>query len=564
MFYYININSWNLLESFVSESISPFSFYQVRGYGNNLKRYIDGTNERTNYLILSTKEVKGDYVLRVNDEILDKSNLAPVNKSKTLFIYSKTIYYKKGAVAFLFSSSELLESLVAESQILFEVKCIEKYKSEFIVSTSEALPLSTDEIANTISFQIHEYVAQDYIFDRLKGVIVAYTCAIAFARDPKEQMLMCMLRDLKNSFAGLNTQIMLSKIAVPNKNEYFSLILKAKEVYNSVIKTKTNLFDILTQRFSEIVKLAKARAEEISKKKQANSTELLIAQKDALESKSALKAELDSIKRKERDNGTKIGKRLEYFKRGTREYERKRYLKQEIQKYEDEIKLIKQQIANIVTGASVYDTTLGAFFVRISDIMNELIGKAKASGEINSKVDYSCFSLKDLVVNIDIRASYEEKIFLNVILNEAISCEQRVLSDDIVLELIVKSANKYKCLECSNTEKGQIILSTLREFWLYKHNQSSSFSIPDNLIVLKSLMAFFIKPFGFDQIDRYVQNKGIESKEYGYMLRGALIGYAAFPKTFTETLYANKDIYIPMDEYLTTIHKQVETQYPFN
>lgn len=129
MFYYISTNSWNLLESFVSESISPFSFYQVRGYGNNLSRYLDGTNERANYLILSTKEINGDYVLKVNDEILDKSNIAPVKNSKTLFTYNKTIYYKKGAIAFLFSSRDLLESLVAESQILFEVKCIEKYKS---------------------------------------------------------------------------------------------------------------------------------------------------------------------------------------------------------------------------------------------------------------------------------------------------------------------------------------------------------------------------------------------------------------------------------------------------
>lgn len=51
MFYYISTNSWNLLESFVSESISPFSFYQVRGYGNNLSRYLDGTNERANYVM---------------------------------------------------------------------------------------------------------------------------------------------------------------------------------------------------------------------------------------------------------------------------------------------------------------------------------------------------------------------------------------------------------------------------------------------------------------------------------------------------------------------------------
>ena len=31
-------------------------------------------------------------------------------------------------------------------------------------------------------------------------------------------------------------------------------------------------------------------------------------------------------------------------------------------------------------------------------------------------------------------------------------------------------------------------------------------------------MAFFIKPFGFDQIDRYAQNRGIDNKEYGYMV----------------------------------------------
>lgn len=585
MFYYISTNSWNLLESFVSESISPFSFYQVRGYGNNLSRYLDGTNERANYLILSTKEINGDYVLKVNDEILDKSNIAPVKNSKTLFTYNKTIYYKKGAIAFLFSSRDLLESLVAESQILFEVKCIEKYKSEFIVKTSNALPISTGKIANAISFQLQEYVAQDCIYDRLKGMIVAFTRAMAFAKNPQEQKLMCILRDLKNSFAGLNTQVMVSEIAVSNESKYISLIQTAKGIYNGTVKTRTNLFDILMQHFSEIVKLAKARAEEISQNKQANSTDkrdFLITQKDALESKlysmechdciSDWIEELNSIKKKERDNGIKNGKKREYFKKGTWEYERKKYLKQEIKKYEDEnyefksikqqIADIKQQITNIESGSSMYDTTLGALFVRVSDIMNDLIGKAKVSGETNGNIDYSCFSLKNLTISIEVLNSDEEKVFLDVIMNEALMCKQRGLSDEVVLNLIVESANKYKCLECSNTEKGKQILSTLREFWSYKHNQCSSFSIPANLVVLKSLMAFFIKPFGFDQIDRYAQNRGIDSKEYGYMLRGALIGYTAFPKTFTDALYTNTDIYIPMDEYLTAIHKQVETQHP--
>ena len=509
MFYYISTNSWNLLESFVSESISPFSFYQVRGYGNNLSRYLDGTNERANYLILSTKKINGDYVLKVNDEILDKSNIAPVKSSETLFTYNKTIYYKKGAIDFLFSSRDLLESLVAESQILFEVKCIEKYKSEFIVKTSNALPISTGKIANAISFQLQEYVAQDCIYDRLKGMIVAFTRAMAFAKNPQEQKLMCILRDLKNSFAGLNTQVMVSEIAVPNESKYISLIQTAKGTYNGTIKTRTNLFDILMQHFSEIVKLAKARAEEISQNKQANSAgkrDFLITQKDALESKlysmkchdgiSHWIEELNSIKKKERDNGIKMGKTREYFKKGTWEYERKKNLKQEIKKHEEEnyvfksikqqIADIKQQIRNIESGSSMYDTTLGALFVRVSDIMNELIGKAKVSGEANGNIDYSCFSLKNLTISIDVVNSYEEKVFLDVIMNKALMCKQRVLSDEVVLNLIVESANKYKCLECSNTEKGKQILSTLREFWSYKHNQCSSFSIPANLVVLKS------------------------------------------------------------------------------
>lgn len=584
MLYYININSWNLLESFVSESISPFSFYQNRGYGNNLSRYMDETNERTNYLILSTKEIKGDYVLKVSDDILDKSNLVPVKKCKTLYTYNKTIYYKKEAVAFLFSSRELLESLVAESQILFEVKCIDKYKSDFIVAASKALPLSTDIIENAISFQLHEYIKQDSIYDRLKGMIVAYTRAIAFAKNPKEQSLMCMLRDLKNSFAGLNTQVMVSETAVLNESKYISLIQTAKEAYKDTVNTRTNLFDILTQRFAEIVKLAKARAEEIFRNKPVCSASIrarLMDQKDVLENKlysleskdgiSDLIEELNSIKKQERDNGIKLNKKREYFKKGSWEYERKNYLKQEIKKYEDEnyeFKSIKQQIAdirqrlsNIESGSYTYDTTLGDLFVRVSDIMNELISKAKTSGETNGNIDYSCFSLNNLAISINVQTSDEEKVFLDVIMNEALMGKLRVLSDEGVLSLIVESANKYKCLECSNTEKGKQILGTLREFWAYKHNQCSSFSIPDNLVVLKSLMAFFIKPFGFDQIDRYAQNRGIECKEFGYMLRGAIIGYAAFPKTFTDVLYANADIYIPMDEYLTVIHKLVETQY---
>ena len=395
---------------------------------------------------------------------------------------------------------------------------------------------------------------------------------MVFAENPHERQLSCQLRDLKNSLAGLNTQIMISEGAVLNEDEYMSLIMKAKGAFDDIIRKRTNLFDILMQIFFEIVKLAKARAVELLNNKQV-SIESLRNQVKVLKKShhDDIYEELIFIMNQERENGIKRGKKREYFKKGTQEYNRKRYLKNEIKKYEEGnseyksikqfIASIKQRISNIETGTSVYDKTLKALFVRVSDIMNEIIAKAVTPCKNNGQVSYSCLSLINSVVSIDVDASIEEKAFIDIIINDALNSENRVLSEDVLLNLIIKSANRFKHTEYSNTEKGKQILANLREFWMYKQNKCPSFSIPDNLLVLKSLMAFFIKPFGFDQMERYVQNKGIENKEYGYMLRGALIGYAAFPKTFTNALYANKDVYIPMDEYLTTIHKRVEAQY---
>lgn len=73
-----------------------------------------------------------------------------------------------------------------------------KYKSEFVINTGKTKkPLVTDRIANSFSFQRHEYIVQDNVYDRLKGMIVAYTHAMVFAEDPHEQRLSCQLRDLK-------------------------------------------------------------------------------------------------------------------------------------------------------------------------------------------------------------------------------------------------------------------------------------------------------------------------------------------------------------------------------
>lgn len=74
--------------------------------------------------------------------------------------------------------------------------------------------------------------------------------------------------------------------------------------------------------------------------------------------------------------------------------------------------------------------------------------------------------------------------------------------------------------------------------------------------VLQSIMSFFLKPFGFDQIERYMMNKKYTEKKYAMMLWAACNGYAALPKTFTSVLYQDKANYMDMDALLEDImHK---------
>ena len=100
MQYYIEISPWNLLESFVTESISPFSFYAERNFGNNLSRYLSGAKEKSNYLILSSEDLGGDISLVVDETLIDTTCMNPIPGMKKAFTYSQTIYYRKSLVHF--------------------------------------------------------------------------------------------------------------------------------------------------------------------------------------------------------------------------------------------------------------------------------------------------------------------------------------------------------------------------------------------------------------------------------------------------------------------------------
>lgn len=557
MQYYIEISSWNLLESFVTESLSPYSFYTSRNFGNNLSRYLSGEKEKLNYLILSTEDLGGDISLIVDESLIDTTCLKRINKRlTTAYTYPKTIYYKKGFVKFRFETSSLKDSIIAESQILLEVKCLDKYVSDFFIK-SKRNKVKTD-ISNlkdsSLPIEMPIYIRFDERFNKLKGAIVGYVRGEYTSPDANFLQLQNELRNLKNSFGGLNTQIMMSEFFVDNPQIIDKIVL-CKKLYMTQIG-ETNNFDVLVAQFQEVIRLAKLRSEEFSLST-TFSKEELVNEKTLLEDRIAkielenniyaIREELDDIKFKERSNGKITGKSRVYFKKGTEEYDRKQYLKKLIIDFEngnieykesiDRLNYIEKQL-----NKNNYDATLSAIFNRISDILNEVIINASKTTNISNinlsriRTEINSVCVLNEQQNPEIRYF---NILLSCILNDS-SAKQ--LSEHYVLLIMEESAKLFKDDILSKTEKGTKILTTLREFWLYKNQRVDQFSIPEDMPVLQSIMSFLVKPLGFEQIERYMSLKKYSQRSYALMLWGAWLGFADIPKTFTNVLFQNDDI----------------------
>lgn len=570
MQYFIEISSWNLLESFVTESISPYSFYGERSFGNNLSRYLSGEKERFNCLILSTQDLGGDLSLVVDDTLIDTAVLHSIKDLKTVFTYPKTIYYRKGHVNFRFGTEQLKESIIAESHILFEVKCLEKYKPFFYVKNKDNINRKgISRFVDPLSFERQSYIIWDNIYNKTKGAIIGYTRGAYTTSDKKNLDLLNSLRDLKNIFGGMNTQIMMSD-RVPENNDLLNQISRCKHLYETTLG-KTNSFDVLIAQFNEILKLATMRSKELREDSFACKEEL-IEEKTKIENAISdiersynivdIKEELKRIKALEKENGEKVGKKRLYFKTGTVEYNRKKEINGIIAEFENEnteyllLKSKQYQIEHeLNSDANKYDAILSALFTRISDIMNDLI---KYASDITSKsvIDLSELEIKRGLVYLHDEKDEPEVLYFNLLLN----CIQDntfsiKLSEYSVLQLLELSAKKFKSEPISKSEKGLAILNTLRDYWLYKNQRADEFTIPDGMPILQSIMSFFVKPLGFDQIERYMMIKKYPNKAYAFMLWGAWIGYADMPKTFTNVLYQNEEIDLLIEKKLYTINQ---------
>ena len=573
------------METFTTESLSPHIFYLKRAFGNDLTRYISKDGELFNNIVLYKEEPLSQFAIELDDSLFDKSLLAEYKKGET-FLYPKTVYYQKGKVRFRFKNQDSIKAFIAESKIIFEVKTIDKYSSDFFIETDTPKKAPSISGNDSFPFDINEYMLVDNLFNSVKGGIVSYLCGLKTSTSLENQSLILSLTSLKNMIAGLNTVVMMGEENVIDYSQYKISLLKTKnEFLRSPFKSKINLFEVLKHILDEIISLSSLRLEKVAeqkspsykleierlKKKKAEYEDLLYKLEDSNIGK--IKEELNSIKEQEAKMGELEGKKRKFFPKGSHEYERKKELKAQINKYKEEnseyktafreYKSIEASLSYSVIGVTQYDATISSLFIRFSDNINDILKLLKLSLVKDSKETDLFPNLSVLKNDIKIEienASLEEIVLYNIIFHLIVfnsNEKHNVISDSKIVELVERAGKEFGENEISKSEVGNQIMNTLRTFWMYKIQKADSFDIPTDLPLLQAIMSFFIKPRGFDQIDRFMLNRGYQLKKYAYMLWGAIVGYASIPKTLTNIINDNikEDL---LDSYLSSIYKSLE------
>ena len=214
-------------------------------------------------------------------------------------------------------------------------------------------------------------------------------------------------------------------------------------------------------------------------------------------------------------------------------------------------------------GVTQYDSAISSLFIRFSDNINDILKLIKSS-LVKTRKEAECLpnlSFKKDCIEIGIEdVSLEERLLYNIVFrlvtynpNE----KNKVVSDSKILELVEHAGKQFGETDMSKTETGVRIMNTLRTFWLYKNQKADSFDIPNDLPLLQSIMSFLIKHRGFDQIDRFMLNRGYQLKQYAFMLWGAIVGYAAIPKTLTNIINDNVKEE-ELDSYLSSLYTSIE------
>ena len=221
---YIPTTTLNFNNILSNESISPASFYKIRGFGYSRWTEIP-ENVTDNYIVLYDSFYN---IGRDASEIEDHPLVIAINTQeqfqeieKGIFITDKTIYLNPWNTEFIFFSNKDKLTTLSLSDSSLETKMIRLYQKNFLIQPSYG---SFPTVEKVLPGNVNQAeISHDRIINRLKGLLYGYYIGALLSIDKSKVEDYNILKELLNIFASILSNP--SRIPSPEQRDKLSFLL---------------------------------------------------------------------------------------------------------------------------------------------------------------------------------------------------------------------------------------------------------------------------------------------------------------------------------------------------
>lgn len=538
-YFYIPINSLNFNNILSSESLSPFSFYEKRGYG--FKRFEKLTLNPFSNSILAynaiplIENLKSDreefpiYLAIPNDYLEDVKNSYTKDNILILQI-SKTIYLNSFECFFITKSQEEKLKLIASSRRSLEVKSADRYFENF--TTLEELNFQTfnwnDNILNSI-FDIKSInttsLLNDQKINKFKGLLYGYLSGRL--NEQPEEIIRAKLyyQEFINNFSllmndlssGISEKKNHSKYNQNNNKLTFEKLNDLKERISFLIDTFDNskIENIVLESFNLSNEILDSISKKTYKQSKKSIFEILI---DFVKSK---QPELNSIE--------ELLNVLLYKSNELTRYSNSK-LYRELEDDFNTVRLLISQKINTIESSFNSKKTLSLIPFKV----NEEINRVNIGLEELTPNENSCYE---------------------VIINELLSRTELSSTDEMAQSRLDIITQVGKSIVDSDAKlKDSAELNYLRKLYESLKTIGVGFKINENENLALQAFASFLNRYSDNEklLDFMVKN-GVSNNGLVYGIWGSAYGYANLSKIITGHLTNNDDVYKLTSNYFNNI-----------
>lgn len=541
---YIPVNSLNINNILSTESISPSSFYEKRGFG--FKRFEKLTSCPFNNIYMgydsipilpeerSDREEYAIYIA-VPEHYLKNEKTVKSDKNRIVFVIDNTVYLNSNECFFIARTNEEKKKLIASSKRSLEAKNSEVYFQNLV--TLEDYNFDSfnwsDEVISAIrdeKFHNDNSIKEDQKINKLKGLLFGFVSGL-LKEEPTE-----LTRGKRYFQEFINTySVVINELSLISKNYGSSksnFKYKVKSEVNALIDLKerisllfgSNEVEELNKEIRESFKLEASdlvKYESIYFKKTRTSIYSVISEFVKSKNKNLYSVDelLDSLIKK-------IQSYLNY---------RSEHSFKEIEKLYDSIRIeIQGKIADYER-QSISENSL-----------NNLPFEIQSNFFIKSKID----SLKNT-----------ENIDYDFVINELLSRIELSSSDEIAQQRkdIVENIGKDLAKKTNNKDEPELVY--LRKFHKSIQTVGVGFKLGDyENEALQAMVCFLSRYSQLDKFQDFMEKNNFAKYSLAYGCWGAGYGYANMSKIMVQPIIANQEANKLLNEFVfnLTNHQKLD------